>query len=123
MFYTQADNSDLLKIYMRKFAIAVTAIAIMLFAWANLFFDTNISANAATMEGFSNQIEGKVQKDIGTVQRNLGDASGQAKGAVKQVKGKVKQDIGTTQNKLDDAKNTVEDQSENLVDSVKDFFN
>lgn len=114
-------------LYTRKLAIIVSAIALMIFAWANLFFHVNTNANAATLEGIGNQIEGKVQKDIGTKRRAMGDmmnnSSEEAKGALSQVKGKAKQDIGTTQNKLDDAKNTVENKSENLIDSVKDIFN
>lgn len=112
--------------YARKVAILVSAIALMIFAWGNLFFHVNMNANAATLEGIGNQIEGKVQKDIGTKRSAVGDLTGnyseEAKGAVQQAKGKVKQDIGTTKNKLDDAKDTVEDTSENLIDSVKDFF-
>ena len=110
--------------YIRKIAVMFAAIAIMVFAWTNLWF--NLDANAATLEGVGNQIEGKVQKDIGTKRRAVGDIidnpSEEAKGAFTQAKGKVKQDIGTAQNKLDDAKNSVEDTSESLIDSVKGFF-
>lgn len=114
------------KVYVRKIAIAFSAIALVIFAWANLFFHVNINANAATLEGVGNQIEGKVQKDIGTKRRAVGDMldnpSEEAKGAFTQAKGKAKQEIGTTKNKLDDAQDTLEDKSENLIDSVKDFF-
>ncbi len=119
--------SDRFGIYTRKLAIVVSAILLMIFAWANLFFHLNINANAATLEGVGNQIEGKIQKDIGTKRRAMGEItdnpSEEAKGALSQVKGKAKQDIGTTQNKLDNAKNKVENESENLVDSVKNIFN
>ncbi|MGD1921980.1 MAG: CsbD family protein [Pleurocapsa sp.] len=114
------------KPYANKLAIIITAIALMIFAWTNLFININIDANAATLEGIGNQLEGKVQKDIGTKGRAIGDIADdtqlEAKSAVQQAKGKVKEGIGTTQNKLDDAKDTVEDKSESLVDSVKDFF-
>lgn len=103
------------------------AIALVILAWSNLFFQVNIDANAATIEGVGNQIEGKIQKDIGTKRRAVGDLldnpTEEAKGALTQAKGKAKQDIGTTKNKLDDAQDAVEDTSKNLVDSVKDFFN
>lgn len=112
--------------YTRKLATIVSAIALMILAWGNLFFHININANAATLEGIGNQIEGKIQKNIGTKRRAMGDImdnpSEEAKGALSQVKGKAKQDIGTTQNKLDDAKDTVENKSENLIDSVKNLF-
>lgn len=114
------------KLYARKIAIIISAIALIIFAWANLLTDINSNAYAATLEGVGNQIEGKVQKDIGTKRRAVGDLldnpSEQAKGALTQAKGKAKQDIGTTKNKLDDAQDTLENKSENLIDSVKDFF-
>lgn len=114
------------EIYITKIAIIVSALALMFFAWGNLFLNFNISANAATLDGISNQVEGKVQKDIGTVKRATsdltGDYVGELKGAAQQAKGKAQQDIGTTQNKLDNTKDTVENKSENLIDSVEDFF-
>ena len=118
--------SSRFKPYTSKLFIIITAIAVMIFAWANLFININIDANAATLEGVGNQIEGKVQKDIGTKGRAVGDIlddpSIEAKSAVQQAKGEVKQDIGGAKNKLGDAKDTVEDKSENIIDSVKDFF-
>ena len=118
--------SSRFKPYTSKLFIIIIAIAMMIFAWTNLFINVNISANAATLEGIGNQIEGKAQKDIGTKGRAVGDIlddpSIEAKSAVQQAKGEVKQDLGATQNKLNDAKNTVEDKSENIIDSVKDLF-
>ena len=111
--------------YANKLAIMLVAIAVMILAWSNIFI--NINANAATLEGVGNQIEGKVQKDIGTKERAVGDLTDdfslEAKGAMQQAKGEAKQGIGTAKNKLDDAKDTVENKSENLIDSVKDFLN
>ena len=112
--------------YLGKLGIMIAAIAIMIFAWANLFFSNHINAHAATMQGVSNQVEGQIDKSVGTVKRAAGDAtddySTEMKGAAQQVKGDVKQGLGTAENKLDDAKDTAEDKSENLIDSVKDFF-
>ncbi|MEM8723189.1 MAG: CsbD family protein [Cyanobacteria bacterium P01_G01_bin.39] len=122
-----SSTSIRLKPYVNKLAVIVTAIAVTIFAWANIFWSADINANAATLEGLGNQLEGKVQQDIGTKRRGVGDLvdnpTEEAKGALMQAQGKAKQDIGTTQNKLDDAKDTVENQSENLIDSVKDIFN
>ena len=98
------------------------AIAVCLFAWANLVLPTDISANAATAEGVANQIEGKMEQGVGTAKRNLGKVTGQTEGALEQAKGQVKEGIGTAENKLDDAQDNVEDTSESLIDSVKDFF-
>ena len=56
------------------------------------FFSVNINANAETivdlplvfaMEGLSDKVEGKVEEDIGTVERNIGKITGQAEGALK----------------------------------------
>lgn len=127
MSSTQIALTSQLKMHGKKLAIAVFTIALVVLAWSNLFFHINIDANAATLEGVGNQLEGKVQKDIGTKRRAVGDItdnySEEAKGALQQAKGKAKQDIGTTQNKIDDAQNAVEDTSESLIDSVKDIFN
>ena len=122
MICTKTTVFGLYKAYSKKILVAFLAIALTFFAWANLIFQVNVNANAATVEGVKDQVEGKVKQDIGTVQRNLGKATGQTEGALKQAKGKVKQDIGTTKNKLDNAGDKVEDTSESLIDSVKDFF-
>ena len=118
--------SSRFKPYTNKLFIIIVALAMMIFAWTNIFININTDANAATLEGIGNQIEGKAQKDIGTKGRAVGDIlddpSIEAKSAVQQAKGEVKQDVGAAKNKLDNAKNTVEDKSENLIDSVKDFF-
>ena len=124
MYYNKQNISSLFETYTRRVLVVLIAIALTIFAWANLSF--NLDAHAATVEGISNQIEGKVQKDIGTKRRAVGDIldnpTEQAKGALTQAKGKAKQDIGTTQNKLDEAGDKVENASESLIDSVKDFF-
>ena len=73
-------------------------------------------------EGTSDQIEGKVQRDIGTVERNVGKVTGQLEGAAKQVEGKVKGDIGRTQAATENARNDAEDAAEGFVESVKDLF-
>ena len=118
--------SSRFKPYTSKLLIIIATVAMIIFAWANLFINVNLDANAATLEGIGNQIEGKAQKDIGTKGRAVGDIlddpSIEAKSAVQQTKGEVKQDFGAAQNKLNDAKDTVEDKSENIIDSVKDFF-
>ncbi len=127
MLSTSENSLNLFKIYTKKIAIAAITIALVICAWSNLFLSINIDANAATLDGISDQVEGKVQQDIGTKRRAIGDIfdnpSEEAKGALTQAKGKAKQDIGTTKNKLNDAQDTVEDASEGFVDSVKDFFN
>ena len=74
-------------------------------------------------EGTSAQIEGKVQRDIGTVEKNVGKVTGQVEGAADQIQGKVKGDIGRTQDATEDVRESAEDATEGFVDSVKDLFN
>jgi len=127
MSLTQVRVLSWSKMYAQKLAIAAITVALVIFAWLNLFFYINIDANAATVDGVSDQLEGKVQKDIGTKRRAVGDLlddpSEQAKGMIDQAKGETKQTMGSAKNKLDNAQDTVADTSDNLVDSVKDFFN
>ena len=73
-------------------------------------------------DGTSAQVEGKVQRDIGTVKRSVGKATGQVEGAADQVKGKVKGDIGRTQDAAEDVRDNAEDAADGFVDSVKDLF-
>ncbi len=103
MFLTITKIPNLWKIYLKKLTILAITITFAVLAWANLFLNFNINANAATIqdlnlavtvEGISDQIEGKAQEDIGTIK-----------------------------NKLDNAADNVEDTSEGLIDTVKDFFN
>ena len=119
--------SSRFKTYAGKLGIIVGAIALMIFAWANLFFQVNTTnAHAATINGVSNQVEGKVEEGLGSARRATGDLTDnykqEAKGAAQQLKGKSKQGLGSAENKLDDTKDTLEDKSESLIDSVKDFF-
>ncbi len=57
--------SSRLKTYGRKLIILVGAIALMILAWANLFFHVNtVNARAATIDGISDCLESKAGKDI-----------------------------------------------------------
>lgn len=125
MYYNKQNISSWFEMYIRRVVITFIVIALTIFTWSNLCF--NINAHAATIEGMGNQIEGKVQKDIGTKRRAVGDMldnpTEEVKGALNQAKGEVKKDLGTTQNKLDEAGDEIESTSKGLVDSVKDIFN
>ncbi|MEL6785797.1 MAG: CsbD family protein [Cyanobacteria bacterium J06607_15] len=127
MLSTQVRVFSWSKMYAKKLAVAAITIALVIFAWSNLFFHVNVDANAATLDGVSDQLEGKVQKDIGTKRRAVGDLldnpGEQAKGMIDQTKGEAKQTMGTAKNKLDDAQDAVDDTSDDLVDSIKDLFN
>ena len=48
-------------------------------------------------EGTADKIQGKTQKDIGTVERNVDQITDQAEGALKQAQGKAQKDIGTVE--------------------------
>lgn len=126
MLPIQVTIPSLLKIYVRKLSVVCLIMALVAFAWGNIFFHTDLNAYAATTEGINNQIQGKVEKDFGTARRNIGDLtddnSEEIKGGLQQAKGKVTQGVGAAKNKLGDTKNKAEDKSESLIDSVKDFF-
>ena len=127
--------SSLYRNYLKKITIALIAIAVACLAWANMIFNVNNNANAATLvnlpiavtaEGISDLVKGNVDEAAGTVQRNLGDATDNSteeiKGALKQAKGKAEKSLGTAKNKLDNAENDVENASEGFIESVKDLF-
>jgi uncharacterized protein YjbJ (UPF0337 family) len=129
MLLSQVTIPSLLKAYVRKLTIIFITTLLMVFAWANIFFDIDdiaLNAHAATVEGMGNQTQGKVEKDLGnaryTIEDSTDDKSGEIKGRLQQAKGKVTQDIGTGKNKLDNVKNKAENKSKTLIDSVKDFF-
>ena len=126
MLSSQVNIFSLIKAYARKLAIISMMIALVAFAWSNIFFHSDLNAYAATAEGIGNQIQGKVDQDIGSLKRNTGDLtddkSVEIKGGLQQAKGKATQALGTSENKLDEAKNAAQDQSESLIDSVKEFF-
>jgi uncharacterized protein YjbJ (UPF0337 family) len=69
--------------------------------------------------GFLNQVTGKAEKDAGTVERNLGKATGQAKGVAKQVSGRAKQDIGRTQSAAADAAGDAKKQVNRAVNKAE----
>ncbi|MEO0456355.1 MAG: CsbD family protein [Cyanobacteria bacterium P01_A01_bin.114] len=73
-------------------------------------------------EGTSDMIQGKAQKDLGTVKRNVGEVTGQVEGAAEQVKGRAQQDLGRTKGAIEDAGDDVEEATDSFVDSVKDLF-
>ena len=137
MFNLQQATIDKFKAYTSKFTIA-TIVALSVFVWSNsAIFIGNATANAGTIKdlpfvvavsgaGIADQAEGTLEKAAGSVQRKAGeitgDTSAQFEGAIKQTKGEAKLNLGGVENKLDDAKDTVEEKSESIIDSVKDFF-
>ena len=72
--------------------------------------------------GTSDKIQGKVQQDIGTVKRNVGEVTGQVDGATDQLKGKVNRDIGRTQDAIEDAAESADDAAAGFIESIKDVF-
>ena len=137
MFDLQQAASDKFKAYMSKFTVAISIVALSVFVWSNsTIFTGNGIANAGTIKdslvvavsgsGIADQAEGTFDKAAGAIQRKAGeitgDTSAQAEGIIKQTKGEAKLNFGSAENKLDDAKDTVEQKSESIIDSVKDFF-
>ncbi|MGF1479329.1 MAG: CsbD family protein [Cyanophyceae cyanobacterium] len=82
--------------------------------------ETNVLERAAS--GTGEQVEGGIDEAVGTVKRNVGQVSGQTEGAAQQAKGKLKQGIGNAKEEAGAATAELENKSEGLVDSVKDFF-
>ena len=120
----QVALPSLFKAYIKKLAIIIATLTLVLFAWGNAFSCS--SANAATIDSVTDRLEGKMEKGIGTVERNKGDLLDnpkmEAEGGLRELKGSTKDTLGSAKNSLDDAKDTVEDKSGNIIDSVKDFF-
>ncbi|MGF1491234.1 MAG: CsbD family protein [Microcoleaceae cyanobacterium] len=80
-------------------------------------------------EGTTDQIQGKVKKDIGTTQRaaseaqgNLEEAANKVKGAAQQVEGRAQQDIGRTQGRAEDAASELQDAGNDIGDAFKNLF-
>ncbi|MDJ0688811.1 MAG: CsbD family protein [Xenococcaceae cyanobacterium MO_188.B32] len=132
MFSLKTDSDSLLTSYVNKLLVVAIVLVLSVFVWLRPFTSVHNVAHAEVISdlpsvvaiaGVGDKVEGKVEEDIGTVQRNVGQVTGQTEGALKQAKGKAKQDIGETKNALDNAADKAEDASESFIDSVKDFFN
>ncbi len=78
------------------------------------------AGTAEQIKGNAEEVQGRMQRQAGRV---TNDMDSRVEGAAKQAQGRVTKDIGRTQSAAEDAANRVEDASDNLVDSVKDFFN
>jgi uncharacterized protein YjbJ (UPF0337 family) len=136
MFDLQQTAIAKLKAYTSKFTIVVSVVALSIFVWSNFGIATNnITANAETINdfpfvmstaGIQDQVEGAVDKSVGTAKRAIGDMrddpAQEMEGAIQQTKGGAKLNLGDAKNKLDSAEDTVENKTESIIDSVKDFF-
>ena len=114
-----------LKAYLSKFSIAVSIVALSIFVWSNFGITTNnMTANAETIEdlpfvistaGVQDQVEGAVDKSVGTAKRAIGDMrddpAQEMEGAIQQTKGGAKLNLGDAKNKLDSAEDTVENKT------------
>lgn len=69
--------------------------------------------------GTADQIKGSVNSNVGKAQRGFDQT---AEGMGNQVKGKVQSDIGRAKSTAEDAADQVEDTSEGIMSSVKNFF-
>lgn len=81
-------------------------------------------------EGTSDRLGGAVDGAVGTVKRKaseVGDldadkAARKLDGATDELKGKVKRDVGRAKSAASDAGDDLENASEGIVDSIKEFF-
>ena len=81
-------------------------------------------------EGTSDQLEGAVDGAIGSVKRSVSEvgdldvdqAARKLDGATDELKGKVKRDIGRAKAATSEVGDDIEDASEGIVESIKEFF-
>ncbi|MGC1309213.1 MAG: hypothetical protein WA885_18480 [Phormidesmis sp.] len=79
--------------------------------------------------GTSDQVSGTVDSTVGKAKRAVGgmddgldSATKRLDGATDQVQGKVKRDVGRAKSKASEVGDDLEDTSEGIVESIKDFF-
>lgn len=133
----------------RQLTLCLCLVFAMTFAWTKVSITLSDAANAAPLKstnfiatidfqeadakgksaldrvvgaGTSNQIEGKVNQAIGNTQEELGNTKGRVEGSAKQLKGQTQENIGKAQNTVEKAAYEAQDKSENLIESVKSFF-
>lgn len=134
----------------RRLTFCLFLMFAMTFAWTKVSFNLIDTANAAPLQstnfiatidsiqeadsqgksaldrivgaGTSNQIEGKIDQAIGKTKQELGNTRGQIEGSAQQLEGKTEENIGKAQNTAEKAAYEAQDKSENLIESVKSFF-
>lgn len=133
---------------LRKIAVYVTCFAMLLAGtWGSVWVS---SANAVGSErageivneraanevdrmvgeGTSDKIEGAVDGAVGTLKRKASDvgdlnvdkAARKLDGAADEAKGKVKRDVGRAKAAAAEANDDLEEASEGIVESIKEFF-
>ncbi|MDY7021806.1 MAG: CsbD family protein [Cyanobacteriota bacterium] len=79
--------------------------------------------------GTTDQVQGKVKKDIGTVEKAASNVKGQmqeaasnVEGAAQQAEGRAQQDIGRVKGRAEDAGSELEDASNDVGDAFKSLF-
>lgn len=131
MFPENYGLKSFLKFYGYKLLTIACALFIFSLAWTKPLNLLNGAARAEIINnlpfvvevtGITDKVEGKIEEDIGTAQRNLGKITGQTEGTLKQARGKAKQNVGEAKSRLDNAGSDLEDASDSFVDSIEDFF-
>ncbi len=102
-------------------------------------------ANASILQptiaiGLKHQVEGAVEQGAGKVQQQVGQTTAQAEGLAREAKGKAKRDIGRVEsaaeslgnsaedmakdsrNSLNDIGDKVDETTNGIAESIKDFF-
>lgn len=75
--------------------------------------------NEVVGAGSSRKVEGVAQQAKGSVQRQLGNNTTQAKGAANKVGGRAKQDLGRVEGTAEDIGSEIKDAAEGITDKVK----
>lgn len=75
--------------------------------------------DSKTSTGVGDEIEGKVKKNAGKVQRQFGDST---KGTARQLEGQAQESAGKTRRGAENLAEEAQEKAGGVVDSIKDFF-
>ena len=75
--------------------------------------------DSKTSAGTGDELEGKVKKNVGKVQRQLGDS---VEGTARQVEGQVQESASKARQGAEDLAEDAQEKAGGIVDSIKNFF-
>jgi uncharacterized protein YjbJ (UPF0337 family) len=75
--------------------------------------------DSKTSAGTGNELEGKIKKNVGKAQRQLGDSS---KGTARQLEGQAQESAGKAQRGAENLAANAQEKAGGFVESIKDFF-
>ena len=75
--------------------------------------------DSKTSTGTGDEIEGKVKKNAGKVQRQFGDS---VEGTARQLEGQAQENAAKARRGAEDLAEDAQEKADGIVDSIKDFF-